>query len=71
MNRTVRRELFIPFTGFAPFTIWEEAFMHRAASRFAIAVQDAGVTGDSKPVFTGLADLTAQCVGCHAGYRLQ
>jgi hypothetical protein len=45
--------------------------MHRAASRFAIAAQDAGVTGDSKPVFTGLADLTAQCVGCHAGYRLQ
>jgi len=45
--------------------------MHRAASRLAIAAQDAGVTGDSKPVFTGLADLTAQCVGCHAGYRLQ
>jgi hypothetical protein len=45
--------------------------MHRAASRFAIAAQDAGVTGDPKPVFAGLADLTAQCVGCHAGYRLQ
>ena len=45
--------------------------MHRAASRFAIAAQDASVTGDAKPVFAGLADLTAQCVGCHAGYRLQ
>jgi hypothetical protein len=45
--------------------------MHHAASRLAIAAQDAAVTGDSKPVFTGLADLTAQCVGCHAGYRLQ
>ena len=45
--------------------------MHHAASRFAIAAQDAGVTGDSKPVFTALADLTAQCVGCHAGYRIK
>ena len=45
--------------------------MHHAASRLAIVVQDAAVTGDSKPVFTGMADLTAQCVGCHAGYRLQ
>ena len=45
--------------------------MHRAASRFAIAAQDASVTGDLKPVFAGLADITAQCVGCHAGYRLK
>ena len=45
--------------------------MHRAASRFAIAAQDAGVTGDLKPVFAGLADVTAQCVSCHAGYRLK
>src|SRR6476469_7318168 len=45
--------------------------MHRAASRLAMAAQDSGVTGDSKPVFSGLADLTAQCGGCHAGYRLQ
>ncbi len=45
--------------------------MHRAASRFAITTQDAGVTGDMKPVFAGLADITAQCVGCHAGYRLK
>jgi hypothetical protein len=45
--------------------------MHRAASRFAIVVQDADVTGDMKPVFAALAEVTAQCVGCHAGYRLK
>lgn len=45
--------------------------MHRAASRFAITAQDASVTGDPKPVFAGLAEITAQCVGCHAGYRLK
>ena len=45
--------------------------MHRAASRFAITAQDASVTGDLKPVFAGLAEITAQCVGCHAGYRLK
>jgi hypothetical protein len=45
--------------------------MHRAASRFAITAQEAGVTDDLKPVFAGLAEITAQCVGCHAGYRLK
>lgn len=45
--------------------------MHRAASRFAVIAQDAGATGDLKPVFAGLAEITAQCVGCHAGYRLK
>ena len=45
--------------------------MHRAASRFAIAAEEAGVTGDLKPVFAGLAEITAQCVGCHAGYRIK
>ena len=45
--------------------------MHRAASRLATTAQDAGATGDLKLVFSGLADLTAQCVGCHAGYRLK
>ncbi|UPJ57768.1 hypothetical protein [Bradyrhizobium sp. 192] len=45
--------------------------MHRAASRFAITAQEAGVTGDLKPVFAGLAEITAQCVGCHAGYQLK
>lgn len=45
--------------------------MHRAASRFAITAQEAGVTGDLKPVLAGLAEVTAQCVGCHAGYRIK
>jgi hypothetical protein len=45
--------------------------MHRAASRFAATAQDVGVTGDLKPAFAGLAEITAQCVGCHAGYRLK
>jgi hypothetical protein len=45
--------------------------MHRAASRFAVTAQDAGATGDLKPVFAGLAEIMAQCVGCHAGYRLK
>ena len=47
------------------------AGMHQAASRFAIAVQDAGVTGDMKPALQALASVTAQCVGCHAGYRVK
>lgn len=45
--------------------------MHRAASRFAIVAQDADVTGEMQPVFAALAEITAQCVGCHAGYRLK
>ena len=45
--------------------------MHRAASRFTIAVKDAGVTGDLKPAVAALAAVTAQCNGCHAGYRLK
>lgn len=44
--------------------------MHRAASRFAIAVRDAGVTGDLKPALGALSDVMGACVGCHAGYRL-
>jgi hypothetical protein len=45
--------------------------MHRAASRFAIAAQDAGVTGELKPALAALSAVTAQCVGCHAGYRVK
>lgn len=45
--------------------------MHRAASRLAITAQEAGVTGELKPVLAGLAEVTAQCVGCHAGYRIK
>jgi hypothetical protein len=45
--------------------------MHRAASRLAIIVKDAGVTGDLKPAIGALAAITAQCVGCHASYRIK
>ena len=44
--------------------------MHRAASRFAIAAQTAGATGDVKPALAALSRVTLACVSCHAGYRL-
>ena len=44
--------------------------MHRSASRFALEVQNAGVTGDLKPALEALSKVTAACVGCHAAYRL-
>jgi len=44
--------------------------MHRAASRFALAAQDAGVTDDLRPALAALAKVTAQCVACHARYRV-
>ena len=45
--------------------------MHKAASRFAIEATNAGATGDAKPAMAALARLTAQCVACHAAYRLE
>lgn len=45
--------------------------MHRNASRFAVEAQNAAVTGDLKPALDALSKVTAACVGCHAGYRLQ
>ncbi|MDH4246663.1 MAG: hypothetical protein OEW39_02475 [Deltaproteobacteria bacterium] len=45
--------------------------MHRAASRFALAATDAGVTGDFKPVLVALAQVTTQCVACHAAFKLK
>ena len=45
--------------------------MHRAASRFAIEAQNAGVTGDLKPALGVLSEVMGACVGCHAGYRLK
>lgn len=44
--------------------------MHSAASRFGLAAQDAGVTGDLKAALAALAEVTAQCTACHAGYRV-
>jgi hypothetical protein len=45
--------------------------MHRAASRFAIAAQDASATHDVRPALAALAEVTRHCVACHAAYRLQ
>ncbi len=45
--------------------------MHRSASRFAVEATNAGVTGDVKPALGALAAVTAQCVACHAGYRMR
>ncbi len=44
--------------------------MHRAASRFAVAAQSAGATGEVKPALEALSQVTMACVSCHAGYRL-
>ena len=44
--------------------------MHHAASRFAVTSQEAAVTGDLQRALGGLAEVTRQCVACHAGYRL-
>jgi hypothetical protein len=44
--------------------------MHRAASRFAIEAQNAGVTDDLRPALAALSKVTAQCVACHAAYRV-
>lgn len=45
--------------------------MHRAASRFARTTQEAAVTNDLPRTLGALADLTQQCVACHASYQLR
>ncbi len=45
--------------------------MHRAASRFALEAGNAGATGEMKPALAALAAVTAQCVACHAAYRMK
>lgn len=45
--------------------------MHRAASRFAVEASNASATGDVKPALAALSAVTAQCVACHAAYRLE
>jgi len=44
--------------------------MHHAASRLAVAAQDASVSGDLPRVLGALAEVTQQCVACHARFRL-
>ena len=45
--------------------------LHRAASRFALEATNAGATGDVRPAMAALAEVTEQCVACHAAYRLK
>ena len=47
------------------------AALHRHASRYAVAARDAAATGDVGPALAALASTTAQCVACHAGYRIE
>lgn len=41
--------------------------MHRAASQFARTAQE----GEALPAYKKLREVTAACVECHAGYRVQ
>ena len=45
--------------------------MHKSASRFAIEATNASATGDLRAPLSALAGVTAQCVACHAAYRLK
>lgn len=44
--------------------------MHHAASRFAVAAQNASVGNDLRPALAALGAVMQQCVACHAAYRL-
>jgi hypothetical protein len=44
--------------------------MHRAASRFAVAAQNAAATSDVRPALGALGEVVQHCVACHARYRL-
>lgn len=45
--------------------------MHQAASRFAVAAQEAAVTRELPRALEALGRVTHQCVACHAAYRLK
>jgi cytochrome c556 len=45
--------------------------MHQAASRFAVSAQETAVTRDLPGALGALSRVTAQCVACHASYRLK
>jgi hypothetical protein len=44
--------------------------MHRAASRFALAAQDAEIEGGLHKAFSALSEVMQQCVACHAVYKV-
>lgn len=45
--------------------------MHQAASSFGKEARKAAKSGDATPAYRALADVTRQCVACHAAYRLE
>ena len=47
------------------------AAMHQAAGHFAIAAQDAAVTGDMAATLHALAEVENRCVACHRSYRMK
>ena len=44
--------------------------MHKAASKFALSIEEAGASGDIKPALGDLAKVMQQCVSCHSAYRV-
>lgn len=44
--------------------------MHHAASRFAVEATNAGASGDMRAPLAALSKVMAQCVACHAAYRV-
>ena len=44
--------------------------MHKAASRFAIIVQESGLEGSTPKIAEGLAGVMQQFVACHSSYRV-
>jgi hypothetical protein len=44
--------------------------MHRAASRFALAAQDAEIEGGLNKAFAALSEVMQQCVACHSAYKV-
>jgi cytochrome c556 len=45
--------------------------MHRAASRFARMAVEAGVAMEPARAIAALAEVTQQCVACHASFKLK
>lgn len=45
--------------------------LHHAASRFAVAAQDAAVDRDLGRALGALNEVTQTCIACHAAYRLK
>ena len=44
--------------------------MHKAASRFAIIVQEGGLEGSTPKIAEGLAGVMQRCVDCQSSYRV-